>query len=245
MGLAAAAGIGAVASIGGGLIASSSASDAANAQIQASQNAQATQLAMFNQTQANEAPFMQAGQTSLAALMQGLGLMPGSNGATANGAITAPFNYQASPGYNYEVQQSMDAIQNSAAAKGGLVSGNALKALQANAQGLASTDYQSMANLDMNQKQQLFNMLQTMAGSGQNAAANLGSLGSSTANSIASAQIGAGNAAAAGSVAQGNIWSNLLNNQSFLSGITSMFGSGNTGTFAPSTASLGGGGEWV
>jgi hypothetical protein len=49
--------------------------------------------------------------------------------------------FTASPGYNYELQQQQQAIQNSAAGKTGAVSGNMLQALQQNAQGLASQDY--------------------------------------------------------------------------------------------------------
>lgn len=221
--------VGGVASIGSALIGSSAAGDAANAQVQAANTASQTELSMFNQTQANEKPYMTAGTNSLSALMQGLGLTSGSNGAVGNGALTAPFNYQASPAYAYEQQQALQATQNSAAAKGGLNSGNTDLALQANAQNLASTDYTNQANLDMSQKSQLYQMLQTVAGSGQNAAANLGSLGASTANQVGANTISAGNSSAAGTVAQANSLSNLLNNSAFQNGVTSMFGGSGSG----------------
>ena len=227
--------VGGVTSIGSALIGSSSASDAANAQIQAANTASQTELSMFNQTQANEQPFMTAGQNSLAALMQGLGLTQGSNGAVANGALTAPFNYQASPGYAYEMSQALQATQNSAAARGGLNSGNTDLALQQNAQNLAATDYSNQASLNIAQKNQLYNMLQTIAGSGQNAAANLGALGSQTAQSIGSNTLSAGNASAAGSVAQGNALAGLLNNSQFINGVSGMF-SGGGSSYNPTAA---------
>ena len=220
--------VGGVTSIGSALIGSSAASDAANAQIQAANTASQTELSMFNQTQANEKPFMTAGQNSLAALMQGLGLSSGSNGAVANGSLTAPFNYQASPGYAYQLQQGQQAVQNSAAARGGLNSGNTDMALQANAVGLAGQDYYTGLAANQAQQQQQYNMLQTLAGSGQNAAANLGALGSQTAQSIGSNTLAAGNASAAGSVAQGNALAGLLNNSQFINGVSGMFG-GSTG----------------
>jgi hypothetical protein len=55
-------------------------------------------------------------------------------------------DFQASPGYNYLLGQSSDAIQNSAAGKTGAISGNMLKALQGNATGLASQDWWNFYN---------------------------------------------------------------------------------------------------
>jgi hypothetical protein len=167
--------------------------------------------------------------------------VPGATAPNPNfGSLTTPFTadkFHASPGYNYDLSQMMGAVQNSAASRGGLVSGNALKALQANAGGLADQDFYNAQNSYYQQQQQRFNMLQTLAGSGQNAAANLGALGSNVAGSIGANTIGAGNAASAGIVAGGQNWANLLNNQSFLSGITSMFsGGGGGGGFNPGMA---------
>jgi hypothetical protein len=296
--------IGAVGSIGSAVIGSNAASDAANAQIQAANLASQTELQMFNQTQANEAPYMAAGGNALAELMYGLGIgsptgtatpgggtsgapmqplytgpsmqqimamqhdgipgdyqaalatynkdqaagynmtgiptasptaagaaafNPASNPNIGFGSLTAPFTqaqFQASPGYQYDVNQMMQAVQNSAAAKGGLVSGNTLQALQQNAGGLANQDWYNAQNAYYGRQDQLFNMLQTLAGGGQNAAANLGALGSQVAGQVGNNQIGAGNSAAAGSIAQGQIFGNLLNNQSFLQGIQNMFGGG-------------------
>jgi hypothetical protein len=155
--------------------------------------------------------------------------LPSTSNPALFGSLTQPFTaaqFTASPGYQYQLQQGEQAIQNSAASRGGLVSGNALKALQANGIGLANQDWYNAQNAYLQQQQQRFNMLQTLSGSGQNAAANLGSFGSQVAGSIGANTIGAGNSAAAGSVAQAQVWSNLFNNQSFLSGIQSLFGGG-------------------
>ena len=53
------------AGIGGGLIESNAAQSAANTQASAANNATNTQLGIFNQTQANLAPYNTAGQSAL------------------------------------------------------------------------------------------------------------------------------------------------------------------------------------
>lgn len=56
------------------------------------------------------------------------------------------FNFEASPDYEFRKQQGMDGIQSSAAASGGLLSGAALKALNANNSNLASGEYGASYN---------------------------------------------------------------------------------------------------
>lgn len=62
--------------------------------------------------------------------------------------FTAPTAAQAAatPGQQYIVDQSNQALQRSAAAKGGLLSGGTLKDIDANTQSLASTNYQNVFN---------------------------------------------------------------------------------------------------
>lgn len=243
--------LGAVGGLGSALIGSSAAGKAADAQTQAAQLASQTQLHMFDQVQGNEQPFLGAGTESLSQLLNALGIGPdrgtGAAGHTPYGSLTAPVNpvapfsqdmFQQSPGYQYQLQQGQNAIQNSAAGRGGLVGGNALMALQQNGQGLANQDWYNAQNqyyqrgdqnnaLQFQNRQSLFNMLQTLAGSGQNAAAHLGSLGSQTAGNIGNLQLAQGGINANNAATQGNIFGNLLSPQgSFLQGIQSMFGQG-------------------
>src|ERR1700731_3394252 len=58
--------------------------------------------------------------------------------------------FRASPGYQYQIQQMTDAVQNSAAGRTGAVSCNMLQALQQNANGLASQDWNNWYNQDVN-----------------------------------------------------------------------------------------------
>lgn len=77
----------------GGLISANAAGSAADTQAAAGREANATQLAMFNRGQINSAPWLQAGQGSLAQIQRMLGLgggygpMQGASGATPTGFV--------------------------------------------------------------------------------------------------------------------------------------------------------------
>jgi hypothetical protein len=64
----------------------------------------------------------------------------------------APFDVQADPGFQFRLQQGTEALENSAAARGGLLSGDTGKALQGYAQGLASDETQNAYNRYSNQR---------------------------------------------------------------------------------------------
>lgn len=107
--------------------------------------------------------------------------------------------FQASPGYQYTLNQAQSATNNGAAAKGGLVGGNTAMALQSNASGLANQDYQSyIANL-MGLQQTGLSAGNTQAQLGQN-------YGTTYANNL----IGIGNAQSAGTIGAANAWGGAL-----------------------------------
>src|SRR6185437_7947484 len=97
-----------------------------------------------------------------------------------------------------------NAVQNASSATGGIKSGNTLKALTQYGQGLANQDYYHAQGVYQGQQNQLFNYLQTIAGSGQNAGAQLGALGSTAASNTGNFITQAGNATAAGTVGAAN-----------------------------------------
>lgn len=177
---------------------------------------------MFDQTQANEAPYLNAGTNALPTLLNGIGA--GGGNTTGTGPLNAaypteqPFtlaNFQNSPGYQFQLQQGENAVLNNASATGGVNSGNTLKALTQFGQGVANQDYWNAYNAYNNQylqnynqytanQNQKFNQLQTITGSGQNAAVNLGTVATNVGQSIGNNITSAGNASAAGQVASGN-----------------------------------------
>lgn len=97
---------------------------------------------------------------------------------------------QNDPGYQFRLNQGMQALQNSAAARGGLLSGNTGQALEDFAQNDASNEYGNVYNRALGQYQQnyniynqnqanQFNRLAALSGVGQTAAGQLNSAGAS------------------------------------------------------------------
>jgi hypothetical protein len=115
------------------------------------------------------------------------------------GPFVAPTASQAlaAPGEQAQLQLGEQAMQQSAAASGGLLTGGTAQALDAYGQNLASTNYQntyndayntyaSGYNQFQNQQTNTYNRLAALAGTGQTTANTLGTLGSSAASSVAS-----------------------------------------------------------
>lgn len=206
----------AVGAIGGAVISGDAAKSAAQTQANAAQSASQTELQMFNQTQKNLSPYMTSGANALSTLNSKLP------------SLTAPFtaaDYQQSPGYSFQMGQGVQAVQNSASAAGGIGGGNTLKALTTFGQGLANSDYQQALTNYMNQQQQTFGMYNTLAQSGQNAAANLGGIANSVGNQVGGNTIGAGNALAAGTVGAANATTGGINS---LAQLAALYGNGGT-----------------
>lgn len=153
-------------------------SNAASQQAQAAQKALDLQKQQYEQQRSDQAPWLSAGQGSLADLMK---------------LSQDPSSIANSPGYQFRMQQGQQALERSAAAKGGLASGGFMKGLDRYSQGLASDEYGNR-----------WNQLMGVAQMGQGTAQNLGSLGANYANSASNLYGAQGNANAAGTMAVGN-----------------------------------------
>ncbi len=182
MPILAAAGIGAVGSIGSGLLGLFGADSAAKQQKNAANQALQLEQNQFAQTRSDLAPYRDAGGAGINQLLALLGLGPGG----AGGQQTA---LAGTPGYQFTLDQGMQGLQNSLAARGGAMGGNALKAIMGYGQGLASTNFQ-----------QAVGDASGLAGIGENAAAATGTFGANAANAGAGLITGAGNAGAAGTM---------------------------------------------
>lgn len=178
------------AAVGSALIGANSASKAAKAQTQAANQANDTQWQMYNQSREDNKPFYDQGVTALNKLAS----MPDFTGA----------NLQNEPGYQFALNEGMKGVTNSAAARGGLLSGAALKAASQYNNDYASTKYNDAFNRDATNK----NRLASIAGIGQTASNVNTSSGLNTAAGVAQNQLGAGNARASGYVATGNALTN-------------------------------------
>lgn len=217
------AAIGAVGALGGGALSFFGAKDAANTQANAAKQANQIQQQEFNTTQANEAPWLQAGGVSLASLMAGL--QPGGSFSTPapNSTFTPPTLADAenTPGYQFTQSEGDKAIEQAAAASGGAFTGNEAKALDQYNQNLAMTNYNNIYNQALNNfstnfnayntnQTNLYNKLASVAGLGQTTATQLGQLGQESAATQSSNLTSAGAAQAAGTVGGTNAIVNAL-----------------------------------
>lgn len=193
------------AAVVGGVAANSAANKQAGAAGQASQ----VEQNMFNQTQGNLQDWMNSGRQANYTLQNLLGLKTGSvdAGFDQNAPLSKAFSlqdFQASPAYNFNLEQGMNAINKGAAARGNLYAPQTLQDLGKFTQGTASNEFQNaFSNYNTNQNN-IFSRLQTLSGQGANAATNLGGFGAQTAGQIGGNIIGAGNANAAGIVGGAN-----------------------------------------
>lgn len=109
--------------------------------------------------------------------------LQGLNGATAR--TNAMANFQQDPGYQFAMDQGIQAIDRSAAARGSMASGQTLKALTEFGQGMANQQYGDW-----------YNRTAGLADTGANAANSLATARQNTAAGVGSGytQIGANNA---------------------------------------------------
>ena len=207
-----AAGIGAVASIGGGLMASSAAKKASRAQVQASREANAAQERMFAEQNRLQEPFRQGGLTAQNEIMQLLGI-GGDQTAAGYGSLGKSFgmsDFEQDPGYAFRQAEGMKALERSAAARGNLLSGSTLKGVQRFGQDLASQEYQNAFNRYQVNRSNKLNPLQSLMGSGQSATNVMTSAAGQAGQNQASNLYNAGQARASGYIGQGNALNTAL-----------------------------------
>jgi hypothetical protein len=112
--------------------------------------------------------------------------------------------FQADPGYAFRLSEGQKALDRSAAARGGLISGNALKAATGYGQEMGSQEYTNAFNRYQQERAAKLQPLQSLAGVGQTTAANLGSTGAANANAMGNYMTGGAAASAAGQVGAAN-----------------------------------------
>ena len=206
-----AAGIGAAGALGGGMIASSAAKKASRVQEQAARDATAAQERMFQRQTELQEPFRQGGLTAQQEIMQLLGL--GENRGASFGTLAKPFgasDFQQDPGYAFRQSEGMKALERSAAARGNLLSGSAMKGIQRFGQDLASQEYQNAFNRFQVERSAKLNPLQSLMGSGQSATNVLTNAAGQMGQNEASNLYSAGAARASGYIGSANALNQAL-----------------------------------
>jgi hypothetical protein len=169
--------------------------DAANIGAAATNAATAAQERMFNKQVELQQPWQQAGQTALNALTP----------LATNYQKFGMDQFQQDPGYAFRLAEGQKALDRSAAARGGLISGGALKAAQAYGQDMGSQEYQNAFNRYQTERAAQLQPLQSLAGVGQTAANTLGTAAGTTGTNLSNIALGAGANAGNAAIAGGNI----------------------------------------
>jgi len=214
----------AIGGIAGGLIQSRSADKATKAQTRAANNELALQRQIYDETSANFSPYREGGLNAFNAIQSEMGLGEAPEGYGG---------FQATPGYQFAVDQGTRALEGSAAAGGNLRSGATMKALQNYGQGMANQEYGNYMS-----------RLGTLANMGQAAAGNQAAAGANFAAGAGNAMQNIGNAQSAGAIAQGNAWSGGINNALGAYQMAQMAGTGGGGLTIGGAGSLFGNNSW-
>jgi hypothetical protein len=236
MGIETALGVGA--SLIGGAMSSSAASNAADAQRAAAAESAAAQREgadksiaaqreMFDIGRADLAPYRQGGTTAQNQLLQLLGI-GGDQNAQGYGRYAQDFTmpeFTGDPGYQFRLKSGMDALNRSAAARGMGISGANIKGATEYGQNFGSNEYNNAYNralgtFQTNRANQLDPLFKLYAG-GQSAAAgsavqagnlgqNLGQTYTGLGQGLGQAAVAGGNAQASGYINQANAINNAL-----------------------------------
>jgi hypothetical protein len=187
---------------------------ASHAQQQSASQAINEQQSEYNQTRADYAPWRAAGSTALGALMSAYGLggssgSPGSAGSAAPGTAgtegakaSGPYGgFFQSPGYQWQFDQGIKAIDHGAASRGLLGSGATVKAEERYGQGLASSDFNNYTS-----------GLAQVAGLGTQGTNATTQAGTTAASNISNELIASGNARASSYANAGSAVNSGLNN---------------------------------
>lgn len=193
----------------GGIIGGKSADNASDAASASAAETNALNKYIYEDQKALNQPLYQNGlnaQNRLAQLVTG-------------GGLNTQFQFNPQdlyndPSYQFRMDQGNRALQNSAAARGGLNSGATLKALTRYGQDYASTEYGNAYNRAQGTFNQnlanTLNPLQSLAGQAQSSATALSGAGQNFANQSAATSSGLANSLGAASIAQGNALSGGL-----------------------------------
>ena len=201
------------ATIGSALLGSEASSNAADVQAASADRAAQLQKEMFDKQIELQQPFRQAGLTAQERYMQLMGL-GGNQTSPDYGKYTRDFgqqDFQQDPGYAFRMSEGLKALDRQAAARGGLISGAALKGAQRFGQEAASEEYTNAFNRYQTNRANQLQPLQSLMGTSQTAANTLGQAARGYAQGAGEAYMGAGAARASGYMGGANALTGAIN----------------------------------
>ena len=186
------------------LIGASTSRSAASQQSDATSRAADVSNQQYYQTREDQRPFREAGVNALGVMQRTAGNAP----AAFN--FTNLDMYQ-DPGYAFRLSEGEKALGRTATARGGLISGGALKAAQRFGQDYGSQEYQNAFNraftgygTDVARENQLYNRQAALAGIGQTATNTTNQAGAANAANVGNYMTSGAAAGAAGTVGAAN-----------------------------------------
>ena len=171
----------AAASLIGGQQQANAAQSAADTSAEATNRATELQRRMYDENVARQKPFYDVGVNALPELV--------------NASKYTNFGmkqFQQDPGYGFRLKEGQQALDRSAAARGGLISGGALKAAQRYGQDMGSQEYMNAFNRYQTERAARLQPLQSLTGMSQTTANTLGTAGSNMAGNIGNAYMAQG-----------------------------------------------------
>lgn len=197
-------------SVVSGVMGAKAAKKAAGTQAASADRATELQREMYEKNIELNAPFREAGLTAQNKLLDYLGLSAGAGGKYAKDFSMSDF--QQDPGYAFRMSEGLKALDRTAAARGGMLSGAALRGATRYGQDMASQEYTNAFNRYQTNRANQLNPLQSLMGAGQSAANQVAGAGQNYATNAGQNYMNAGNARASGYVGSANAWSNALGN---------------------------------
>lgn len=188
---------------------------------QATDEAKKVQKEVYDQQVDWQKPWYEAGTTSLNKL----------SSLANNYQKFGMDQFQEDPGYAFRLAQGQKALDQQAAARGGLISGNALRAAQRYGQEMGSQEYQNAFNRYQIERTAELAPLESLAGMGQSSAQSMGDwagqYGQNVGNLLMGNALNQGN----GQMAQGNVRATQYQNTgknitSAMNAFGSMYGGG-------------------
>jgi hypothetical protein len=211
--------------IAGSVIQGYGANRAAKTQAEAQREATAAQERMFQRQTELQEPFRQVGVNALPELVEA--------------SRYTPFGmeqFQQDPGYGFRLREGLRALESSAAARGGLLSGNQMRGVTRFGQGLASDEYTNAFNRYQAERAARLNPLQFLAGMAQSSANTLTGAAGQYGQNMAEGATAMGNIRASGYAGMANAATSGLSNylnyqqrQKYIDKLPTQPSAGNTG----------------
>ena len=175
---------------------------AARGQGRAADAATLEQQRQYDLTRGDQAPYREAGTNALAQLV---------NLSGQYGQMPTAESVMATPGYQFGLDQGRNALQGSAAASGGLYSGQAGKDLVQFGNDYGTQQYDRAFNRQQTAENNIWGRYSELAGIGRSANQQVQQAGQNYATNVGNIGMANANAQGAATIAQGNALQNGLN----------------------------------